>query len=222
MEPAVGRREHQVAAGDASSARQVPQWSPPLNGGSTGRPCIGLTPPRSSRNGARRWTAGARPYGEPPLSERLVAAMEPAVERREHAARRCAVSDRGDMPQWSPPLNGGSTACTLTCVSRPDHAPQWSPPLNGGSTTVARAWSAARSAAAMEPAVERREHRRRPAPARGRRDGPQWSPPLNGGSTARRIPGRLTCADRSSCERSVEGMAPGPAQMDLSRYKNAR
>ena len=60
------------------------------------------------------------------------------------------------VPQWSPPLNGGSTV-TPAMLNQGITVPQWSPPLNGGSTG-----------------------------RRGRKTiirVPQWSPPLNGGST---------------------------------------
>ena len=59
--------------------------------------------------------------------------MEPAVERREHHYHTTANELEATLPQWSPPLNGGST-----WVSAPSMyscgSPQWSPPLNGGST----------------------------------------------------------------------------------------
>ncbi len=45
----------------------------------------------------------------------------------------------GAEPQWSPPLNGGSTpaACRLSTSSI---VPQWSPPSNGGNTTPPQIW----------------------------------------------------------------------------------
>src|SRR5579875_626122 len=60
--------------------------------------------------------------------------------------------------------------------------PQWSPPMNGGSTMSASLEFGYISLAAMEPADERREHEER-APRGWRWDAPQWSPPMNGGST---------------------------------------
>ena len=59
--------------------------------------------------------------------------MEPAGERREH---RMPMQDQvvwANVPQWSPPVNGGSTTGSRVygaCIG----APQWSPPVNGGST----------------------------------------------------------------------------------------
>ncbi len=38
-----------------------------------------------------------------------------------------------DLPQWSPPLNGGVTKQGWGVI-RPGDRPQWSPPLNGGVT----------------------------------------------------------------------------------------
>ena len=61
------------------------------------------------------------------------------------------------QPQWSPPLNGGSTALTYW-GQFVDHEPQWSPPLNGGSIHPVTPVTARGAGAAMEPAAERREH----------------------------------------------------------------
>ena len=51
-------------------------------------------------------------------------------------------------------------------------------------------------------------------------DQPQWSPPSDGGSTASRNPGRLTCANRSSRERSWPGGVRGPPD-GLVKVQNA-
>jgi hypothetical protein len=59
MEPAVGRREHAEVYGLACDKDQAPQWSPPLNGG------------RTAHAGMNSGTV-------------LLAAMEPAANRREH------------------------------------------------------------------------------------------------------------------------------------------
>jgi len=68
-------------------------------------------------------------------------------------------------PQWSPPLIGGSTrACWRACIRFA--WPQWSPPLIGGSTDQLEIWAVPSGKAAMEPAVDRREH---PGPRRERR-----------------------------------------------------
>ncbi len=64
-------------------------------------------------------------------------------------------------PQWSPPLRGGSTRPTGLTGATDDAWPQWSPPLRGGSTLTAGATVSGTDDAAMEPAVERREHVRR-------------------------------------------------------------
>ena len=59
--------------------------------------------------------------------------MEPAVERREHVDTNRSHVAYLATPQWSPPLDGGST---YRLMGRPliVSEPQWSPPLNGGST----------------------------------------------------------------------------------------
>ena len=84
MEPAVERREHHYA--DPGYQKDgKPQWSPPWNGGSTGAKLLMVTredlpqwsPPVGQREDARRVGGEVR---------QPVAAMEPAAERREHAA----------------------------------------------------------------------------------------------------------------------------------------
>ena len=59
MEPAGERREHEQNATNIQAFTPRPQWSPPVNGGSSGRLVVGL-------------------------EVLLEAAMEPAVGRREH------------------------------------------------------------------------------------------------------------------------------------------
>ncbi len=88
-----------------------------------------------------------------------------------------------DVPQWSPPTSGGSTALVTEAEIR-DVVPQWSPPTSGGSTARAGRADRADPGAAMEPADERREHLRGRHPRPGWRRRPQWSPPTSGGSTA--------------------------------------
>ena len=85
------------------------------------------------------------------------AAMEPAVGRREHLYWSGRTTSWPWVPQWSPPLNGGSTIAQAH-VALLKFQPQWSPPLNGGSTALDLLGPVRRSRAAMEPAVERREH----------------------------------------------------------------
>ena len=85
-------------------------------------------------------------------------------------------------PQWSPPLKGGSTERGES-DPRILLGPQWSPPLKGGSTERAGIGPPYPAWAAMEPAVERREHNRGLGPYALATFKPQWSPPLKGGST---------------------------------------
>ena len=84
--------------------------------------------------------------------------MEPAVDRREHP-NPPVIADLTASPQWSPPLIGGSTFTTSGVVPAVS-PPQWSPPLIGGSTTISHDPAFTEAVAAMEPAVDRREHRR--------------------------------------------------------------
>jgi len=90
---------------------------------------------------------------------------------------------KDDTPQWSPPLRGGSTPSAISSIPPAPDQPQWSPPLRGGSTHIADGDVAALDPAAMEPAVERREHLWHAAKSRRKQLLPQWSPPLRGGST---------------------------------------
>jgi hypothetical protein len=225
-----------------------PQWSPPIIGGSTGllpAGCPAAEGAAMEPAGNRQQDVGplngydlmiVKPQRGPPIIGRehvqpipagdesvLRAAMEPATEEREHT--RTGVGEpQGFLPQWSPPLTGGSMR---------DH----------------QSSSRGAAVAAMEPAADRREHGlvERPGvdllhtamepagywrehkcldPAQvqvgtapqwsppafsgstGIRAGaavaefvPQWSPPPTGGDTAPRIQARLTCADRSAHER---------------------
>jgi hypothetical protein len=64
-------------------------------------------------------------------------------------------------------------------------SPQWSPPLNGGTTRQPQAPVGAFTRAAMEPAAERRDDGPLVFTQMGPVPLPQWSPPLNGGTTAR-------------------------------------
>src|SRR6266567_3226236 len=109
------------------------------------------------------------------------AAMEPAVERREH---RLGVNPGARVharPQWSPPLKGGSMPYRPVVTTRAIR-PQWSPPLKGGSTLEGRCGFQGSTGAAMEPAVERREHPAVVSATPCHTASPQWSPPLKGGS----------------------------------------
>jgi hypothetical protein len=155
MKPAVDGREHVFGGVLLSVVSDPPQWSPPLMGGST--------------DFVEEVAAGA-----------AGAAMEPAVDGREHML----TSEDGladTVPQWSPPLMGGSTAMYRRVLRRAAW-PQWSPPLMGGSTGRGIGNDAIAKYAAMEPAVDGREHRR-PGTAMLSCSRAQWSPPLMGGST---------------------------------------
>ena len=86
------------------------------------------------RNGARLRKAGELPRLGGYLTTLILAAMEPAYERRENPARTDRLPSRSRMPQWSPPTKGGRTP------DRPRADPE-------------------PGRAAMEPAYERRENR---------------------------------------------------------------
>jgi len=95
MEPAAGRQGATASTADGLLFGDLPHWSPPSDGGSTGR------------HGA----AGRR---------HARAAMEPADGRREHAFLNRQDPMQCWTSQCSPPLNGetdsGSTACTIRAV----------------------------------------------------------------------------------------------------------
>jgi len=118
-----------------------PQWSPPLNGGSTA-----LVRSRAVVH--------------------AVAAMGPAAKRREHGPATPAEAFTKVLPQWSPSLNGGSTRpgpgvreCRFGAAMEPAAQRREHRPLPGLAVQ--------HLPAAMEPAVLRREHPRNWCPARG-------------------------------------------------------
>jgi hypothetical protein len=82
--------------------------------------------------------------------------MEPAAEG---GSTPTAIVGRyiTEQPQWSPPLDGGSTTNTEQPLDM--MLPQWGPPLNDGAPETS-AWNSCRNRL------------------------PQWCPPLKGGSTA--------------------------------------
>lgn len=71
---------------------------------------------RTVRNGARRSSAGRAGRDATSVGLAVVAAMEPAVERRENWAIGYASNAGYPLPQWSPPLNGGSTNAIFTAL----------------------------------------------------------------------------------------------------------
>jgi len=133
-----------------------PQWSPPLKGGST--------------TGTARGAVTVNLAAMEPAVERRehpvrfaagvaddVAAMEPAVERREHRPRQ-RQRYRQLLAAMEPAVERREH--NITAPATPNCAPpQWSPPLKGGSTRPGSPRVPVGEAAAMEPAVERREHR---------------------------------------------------------------
>ncbi len=65
--------------------------------------------------------------------------MEPAGNRREHPSPLGVAVDGTPLPQWSPPVIGGSTG-TYGGLAIRGNVPQWSPPVIGGST-ARRIWA---------------------------------------------------------------------------------
>ena len=205
MEPAVEWREHRAEPARSRPSRQrrngarrgmagtrgpfagagvahnSPQWSPPWNGGNTRPLWTALPRRRTSRNGARRGMAGTPTDGTSPGRRR---------GRRNGARRGMAGTrrpprqgaPRGRGPQWSPPWNGGNTVMAAA-FSTVQWMPQWSPPWNGGNTGHAHPGRVPGVRAAMEPAVEWREHRSTPVtePAPGKH-----SVPVEGAGGTRR------------------------------------
>ena len=60
--------------------------------------------------------------------------MEPAADRREYAIYMSLSAVTPVVPQWSPPLTGGSTGTPVGTTAMKLRLPQWSPPATGGST----------------------------------------------------------------------------------------
>ena len=183
----------------ASGNRMLLQWSPSSKGGST-------------------------LAGRGDAAGHVVAAMEPADEQREHrsgsgASWRSGSSRNGALrsdvrgaigttrqyifqpwPQWSPPLDGGTMKTTWWGTGM-EQQPQWSPPRRGGSTGLVNRPGEVERLAAMEPAVEGREHpvyRGAGHPA-GRPAA--MEPAVEGRERSSQGMRRLSCADRASCER---------------------
>jgi hypothetical protein len=67
------------------------------------------------------------------------------------------VTVEGWLPQWSPPLNGGSTYPNVK-IGRRIQVPQWSPPPSGGSTEMPLLHAIDRLMPQWSPAAKRREH----------------------------------------------------------------
>ena len=77
--------------------------------------------------------AAMEPAGEQREQEHVIqvfrqprlAAMEPAGEQREHGMHKVMAGVTDDVPQWSPPLNGGSRAI-MHDLEVQRNPPQWS------------------------------------------------------------------------------------------------
>ena len=82
------------------------------------------------------------------------------------------------LPQWSPPVIGGSNGTNVGLWQLDTKGPQWSPPVTGGKTPARISVLVIRPVTAIEPAVEP-AGAVLPYYARGRmRYPPQWRPPL--------------------------------------------
>jgi hypothetical protein len=133
----------------------IPQWSPPVIGGST-------------ESGPAMLNSARRPQWSPPVIGgsirqgtganrlRCRTAMEPASDRREHADQDPGVQRRRRGTAMEPPLIGRSTA-GMTSAWTWLALPQWSPPVFGGSIAKPGLDGALDGLAAMEPAGDRRE-----------------------------------------------------------------
>ena len=78
--------------------------------------------------------------------------MEPSVERRDHIPAG-QNPNWPYMPQWSPPLIGGSTLDGVTLTFAPTTQLQWSPPLERREYGSAGRWG--RSAASSRNGARR-------------------------------------------------------------------
>jgi hypothetical protein len=171
-----------------------PQWSPPLYGGSTGS-TVAIMPRTSSPQWSPPLDGENAAAGRSHAAGHLVTAMEPAVRRRERPAspgpscRRQREHQR-DLHRAGcvvgaarePTANRGSTLFFWE-KRFVTSQPQWSPPLSDGSTVRIRRGLGLLQGAAMEPALERREHGMHKVLTCVTDDVPQCSPPWNGGST---------------------------------------
>ena len=83
--------------------------------------------------------------------------MEPARHGRDDEDLVIASPTGVGLPQWSPPVTGGTTLRPLVAFFD-EVQPQWSPPVTGGTTPD-------------------------PHPSVKRHSEPQWSPPVTGGTT---------------------------------------
>ena len=121
MEPAVGRREHAWLEAYDQPPTILPQWSPPLDGGSTVVPekqdVIGLVAAMEPACHPREHHTcpGCGP-------ELPAAAMEPAAERREHVDAPVVLHPVN--PAAMEPAAEQSQPITINTTT----APQWSPP----------------------------------------------------------------------------------------------
>ena len=92
-------------------------------------------PRRGGRGGAPAWERGLDGGGGELHGLRVdddVPAEQNAADGLPYiAGALCAAYER---PQWSPPVNGGSTIQGYGAVADVQMTPQWSPPVNGGST----------------------------------------------------------------------------------------
>jgi hypothetical protein len=140
----------------SNGSNTSPQWSPPVNDGST-RPdgASGPIPQRAAMEptGERRdgdhSGRGVRPGKN--------AAMEPPVNGGRIKGAWCDAVGLWE-PQWSPPVNGRSILARVRVLGLAAVAAM-EPPVNGGTTSARAHRCESRAHAAMEPAAERRDDR---------------------------------------------------------------
>ena len=184
MEPARQGRDDDVVVIGMVAPSCVPQWSPPVRGGTTAV-------------NVRR--------DDPPA----LAAMEPARQGRDDAMGLGTTGTPVKMPQWSPPVRGGTTSLNpaslsahLVAAMEParqgrDDRHQVRPDRPGGQP------------AAMEPARQGRDDTASPVES-FQRSGPQWSPPVRGGTP--RGKHRPDGRDRAAMEPARQGRDDGHPQ----------
>jgi hypothetical protein len=153
MEPAPEGRSTDIRAG-AAVAEFVPQWSPPPDDGSTGLPNVAYADDIEPQ-----WSPpsdGGKTRHEHAPAVNRAAAIEPALEQREHGVHKVVTGVTDDVPQWSPPVTGGNTmaCCGLTCWARSRNRARLGQREHAGIVAV----GADLDLAAMEPAAERREN----------------------------------------------------------------
>src|SRR5450755_2697214 len=107
MEPARQGRDDSIGMHELSMI-ELPQWSPPVRGGTTPVTRVSVCAHVSGRNGARPSGAGRRraDQASPGPSDRRNGARPSGAGRLAESGGKVQATN---PPQWSPPVRGGTT-----------------------------------------------------------------------------------------------------------------